>query len=204
MQLDFRLLLTDKIDYVTYDSMFTEDYLKALLWECMFIEAHYMHKFTKSKVKRNHEEVEEGDYKNYHRISNVFWFTYLQEEHLEYVPNILKFKQWAQSLKEAINKQMPQGFEVAEIEEQYLFYEEGGKFETHLDTNCHPFVDCIIGTVDQYPRIMTYLIYLNPEWQESDGGTLSIFKSWPFGDLQETIEPHLGKAMFFRSDKLFH
>lgn len=48
-------------------------------------------------------------------------------------------------MRAAINKQLPLGFEVAEIEEQYLHYDKGGKFEVHRDTLCNPLVDCKLG-----------------------------------------------------------
>jgi len=82
-------------------------------------------------------------------------------------------------LRASINKYLPKGFEVAEIEEQYLRYEQGGKFEAHKDTLCNPLVDCKIGAEGEHPRLLTYLIYLNPNWQESDGGTFVIYEKWP-------------------------
>lgn len=61
------------------------------------------------------------------------------------MPNTVRFKEWVTLLRAAINKHLPRGYEVAEIEEQYLQYTEGGKFETHLDTHCNPLKDCRLG-----------------------------------------------------------
>ena len=68
---------------------------------------------------------------------------------------------------------------MAEIEEQFLHYDQGGKFEVHRDTLCNPLVDCKIDETGMHPRILTYLIYLNPNWTETDGGTFKIYEKWP-------------------------
>jgi len=56
-----------------------------------------------------------------------------------------------------------------------LRYEEGGKFEVHRDTYCYPLEDCDTTKVSNLPRLMTYLIYLNQNYQESDGGEFVIY-----------------------------
>ena len=80
------------------------------------------------------------------------------------MPYTVQFKDWVQLLRASINKSLPKGYEVAEIEEQYLRYEQGGKFEAHKDTLCNPLVDCKIGAEGEHPRLLTYLVYLNPDW----------------------------------------
>jgi len=120
------------------------------------------------------------------------------------LPNTVRFKEWVTLLRAAINKHLPRGYEVAEIEEQYLQYTEGGKFETHLDTHCNPLKDCRLGEDGQHPRLLTYLVYLNPGWVEADGGTFVIYEGWPDQPAQEVLKPTLGKGIFFRSDKLHH
>ncbi len=120
------------------------------------------------------------------------------------MPYTVKFKEWVRLLRAGINKHLPDGWEVAEIEEQYLYYSEGGKFEPHRDTHCNPLVDCRLGEDGQHPRLLTYLIYLNPDWKESDGGTFVIYEKWPEMVVQEVLKPELGKGIFFRADKVHH
>ena len=145
-----------------------------------WVEERYGKDFIDSQIKRNSgPEVKEGDYNNYHRISKVYWLTFITEEDMKQLPYTQKFKDWVQLLRAALNKQLPPGFEVANIEEQFLHYDQGGHFEVHRDTLCNPLVDCKIDRDGEHPRIITYLIYLNPNWTESDGGTFKIYEKWP-------------------------
>ncbi len=91
----------------------------------------------------------------------------------------MRFKEWIKLLRASLDKALPEGFEVAQIEEQYLRYEEGGKFECHRDTHCNPLVDCKLGESDQHPRLLTYLVYLNDRWEPEHGGTFTIYEKWP-------------------------
>ena len=52
--------------------------------------------------------------------------------------------------------------------------------------------------------MLTYLIYLNPNWQESDGGTFVIYEKWPEKIVQEVLNPTMGKGILFRADKMHH
>lgn len=105
--------------------------------EMLWIEEHYKKDFIDSRVKRNVGNTEDGDYRNYHRVSQVYWLTFIKEEDYVHLPNLVKFKAWIKLLKASLNKQLyeaGESFEVSSIEEQYLYYENGGKFEPHLDT----------------------------------------------------------------------
>lgn len=48
------------------------------------------------------------------------------------------------------------------------------------------------------------MIYLNPNWQESDGGTFIIYEKWPEKIVQEVLTPTMGKGILFRADKMHH
>ena len=65
-------------------------------------------------------------------------------------------------------------------------------------------MDCKIGADGEHPRLLTYLIYLNPNWQESDGGTFVIYEKWPEKIVQEVLTPTMGKGILFRADKMHH
>ncbi len=61
----------------------------------------------------------------------------MREEDLIKLPNLVKFKDWIKLFRAALNKQLYEAghdYEVAEIEEQFIYYSNGGKFEAHLDT----------------------------------------------------------------------
>ena len=124
-------------DYVVYERMFSEQYLLGLLNEMKWLERHYAKDFIDSQIKRSSGTTEEGDLKNYHRVSKVYWLTFIREEDYQHMPNLVKFKEWIKLLRASINRQLFEAgeeYEVANIEEQYIWYEQGGKFEPHLDT----------------------------------------------------------------------
>lgn len=51
-------------------------------------------------------------------------------------------------------------------------------------------------------RILTTVFYLNPEWDESDGGQLVIYGDK--GEVLETVLPEAGKLVVFLSDVFVH
>jgi hypothetical protein len=52
---------------------------------------------------------------------------------------------------------------------------------------------------------LTYIIFLNPGWQESDGGNYHVYYDWwPEQELKEVVNPTLGKTVFIRADKVYH
>ena len=117
--------------------MFSDEFLNGLIEEMKWLEANYKASFIDSNLKRAYGNFAEGDYSNYHRISKVFWLTYVKESDYTHVPNLVKFKNWIKLLRASIDKMLWEtgtGFEVASIEEQFIHYDQGGKFEAHLDT----------------------------------------------------------------------
>jgi hypothetical protein len=65
-------------------------------------------------------------------------------------------------------------------------------------------VNCKIGSDHHYPRLLTYLIFLNPDWQESDGGNYHTYYNWPEMEIKEVVNPTLGKSVIVRADKVYH
>lgn len=51
-------------------------------------------------------------------------------------------------------------------------------------------------------RILTTVFYLNPDWQEQDGGQLVIYGEQ--GEVLETVLPEAGKLVVFLSDVFVH
>lgn len=71
-------------------------------------------------MKRNTGNWKEGDYANYHRVSKVYWLTFVKEQDYVHLPNLVKFKDWIKLLRASINKKLfetGEDFEVANIEE---------------------------------------------------------------------------------------
>lgn len=169
-------------DYFIYDRMFSETFLLGLTDEMKWLEEHYKNDFIDSKVHRSSGTTQEDNYATYHRVSKVYWLTFVKEHDMQYLPNLKKFKDWIVLLRASINKELHETgeeFEVASIEEQYIYYSQGGKFEAHLDTQCNAIRNCPVGKEHHYPRLLTYIIYLNPGWQKRDGGEYKTYYNWP-------------------------
>lgn len=75
------------------------------------------------------------------------------------------------------------------FEFHYALYGKGSFYQRHLD-QFH----------QDYGRKFSFLVYLNEDWQESDGGQLVLYP----GDRKITIQPTGGRAVFFKADEVEH
>mmetsp|Transcript_36757 Transcript_36757/g.80603 ORF Transcript_36757/g.80603 Transcript_36757/m.80603 type:complete len:303 (-) Transcript_36757:81-989(-) len=66
----------------------------------------------------------------------------------------------------------------------------GGCFPLHYDNVGRPS-----------KRAVSCLVYLNAQWQKGDGGELQLV---PFLRPEVTVEPLMGRAVLFRSDRILH
>ena len=76
----------------------------------------------------------------------------------------------------------------------FAIYPEGAFYKAHLDRHA--------GTTD---RLVTVILYLNPDWQAGDGGELKLWttvgeKSGEF----ELIEPRMGTLVCFMAGDFWH
>ena len=67
------------VDYMVYERFFPTKFLLDLFEECKWVEKNYARDFIDSNIKRNVGEQKDGDYKNYHRISKVYWLTFIKD-----------------------------------------------------------------------------------------------------------------------------
>jgi Rps23 Pro-64 3,4-dihydroxylase Tpa1-like proline 4-hydroxylase len=67
---------------------------------------------------------------------------------------------------------------------------EGGCFPIHSDSD--PKID---------PRIISSILYLNPEWKAGDGGELKLY---PFPNSPVVIEPKMDRLVLFSSSNILH
>lgn len=78
---------------------------------------------------------------------------------------------------------------ITDYEFHYALYEKGDFYLQHLDQfKTNP------------SRKYSIITYLNPDWQESDGGELLIHQEGK----NQKISPTAGKTIFFKSDELLH
>lgn len=92
-----------------------------------------------------------------------------------------------ETLRQELNAQLFVG--VQELEAHYAVYPPGALYQKHLDR---------FSTADE--RILSCSLYLNPNWDEANGGALRLYEGERFIDLY----PHAGTFVLFRSDAIFH
>lgn len=88
------------------------------------------------------------------------------------------------SLRDYLNRTCYLG--IKDFESHYAIYPEGTRYARHSDRfrqNAH--------------RVVSFVLYLNPEWEEADGGQLHIF---PEGREASSVLPEAGKLVCFRSE----
>ncbi|MGK2860807.1 MAG: 2OG-Fe(II) oxygenase [Chitinophagaceae bacterium] len=78
---------------------------------------------------------------------------------------------------------------ITSYEFHYTLYEKGSFYKKHLDQ-----------FRNNDSRKYSMIMYLNDEWEESDGGELCIH----YLDKLQNISPVNGKSVFFKSDELEH
>ncbi len=79
-------------------------------------------------------------------------------------------------------------------EGHFAIYPEGAFYKPHLDSHA--------GTRD---RIVTVILYLNPEWMPGDGGELKLWTSSEGRDgAFEIIEPRMGSIVCFMAGDFWH
>lgn len=95
-------------------------------------------------------------------------------------------------LRLALNQRFFLG--LFEYEGHFAIYPEGAFYKAHLDRHA--------GTID---RIVTTILYLNPNWQSGDGGELKLWTT--AGDKSGAfilIEPRMGTLVCFMAGDFWH
>jgi SM-20-related protein len=87
----------------------------------------------------------------------------------------------------ALNQQLWLGLD--EIEAHYALYPPGAGYARHRDR-----------FRDDDARVLSFVLYLNPDWQSDDGGELRLH----LADGAVDIAPRLGHAVFFLSAEIEH
>ena len=100
------------------------------------------------------------------------------------------YLEWAESLRQALNERLFLG--LFDYECHYARYAKGAAYARHLDA--------FRGAAN---RVLTTVLYLNPDWQSDDGGQLLIYD----GDVAEptlSVTPTLGTLVLFLSERFPH
>ncbi|MGI2169356.1 2OG-Fe(II) oxygenase [Shewanella sp. MF05960] len=92
-------------------------------------------------------------------------------------------------LKEGLNRRLFMG--LFDFESHYAVYEPGAFYKKH--------VDALHGSQN---RILSTVFFLNPEWQESDGGELVIYDE--LDQQLDVVNPQIGTLVLFLSERFPH
>jgi SM-20-related protein len=106
-------------------------------------------------------------------------------------PSARLYLKATEALRQAVNRELFMG--LAELEVHFAAYPAGAFYKKHLDR-----------FRDDDRRALTAIVYLNEDWDESDGGLL---RFWPdasgVGEPVEII-PRGGVLVTFLSDRFWH
>lgn len=98
--------------------------------------------------------------------------------------------QWTSNLQTYLNRRLYLG--LYSFESHFSHYGSGDFYKRHLDA-----------FKGQANRVLSLIVYLNPDWQESDGGELVIYNSEE--DIEGTrVTPALGTLVAFLSEEFPH
>ena len=154
---------------------------QALLSECM--QAWESGEFRRAAVGRGDSKVIREDIRRDH----VLWMDELSSN-----AALNDYRSRLEELRLAINRELFMG--LVDFEGHFAVYPPGAFYKAHLDRHQ--------GTQD---RVITAILYLNPDWTPEHGGRLKIWTR-P-GEREgpcEWIEPKMGTLMVFLSGDYWH
>ncbi|MBR9920351.1 MAG: 2OG-Fe(II) oxygenase [Bacteroidetes bacterium] len=79
---------------------------------------------------------------------------------------------------------------INDFEFHYAYYEQGSFYKRHLDQ-----------FKSNQGRKFSFVMYLNDDWKDTDGGNIVLYLN---AEKEESLFPHGGRVVFFKSDKLEH
>lgn len=97
---------------------------------------------------------------------------------------------WAEKLRQRLNRELFLG--LFDYECHYAHYPKGAFYKKHLDV-FRGFSN----------RMLTTILYLNPDWQSTDGGELVMYEA-DSQTVLETVMPTFGTMVLFLSEEFPH
>lgn len=162
--------------YVVLDSPLPQDLLDQLFLEFTALDREA---FKQAGVGRQQA----------HRLND-----FLRRDHVYWLdsnlPQLQGYFDWMEQLRLCINRNLFLG--LFDYECHYAYYPEGAFYKKHVDA-----------FKGQSNRRLSTVLYLNPQWQQGDGGELALYRedtSTPF----LTVSPRYGGMVVFLSEKFPH
>ena len=106
-------------------------------------------------------------------------------------PAQTRYWQRMQTLRIELNRALLLG--LAELEAHYALYPPGARYARHRDR-----------FRDDDARVLSSVLYLNPDWREDDGGALRLYLGATSQNPHLDIYPHAGTLMLFLSAEFEH
>jgi SM-20-related protein len=97
---------------------------------------------------------------------------------------------WAAALQQLLNRSLFLG--LRSFESHFAHYKPGNFYKKHLDA-----------FKGEKNRVLSLILYLNPKWQENDGGELLFQTLTPISETVSVI-PNLGTLVVFLSEDFVH
>lgn len=101
------------------------------------------------------------------------------------------FQEWADDFQQALNRHFYLGLRRSEF--HFARYEPGTGYSRHVDQH-----------QGQPHRKISLVLYLNPDWDERDGGQLCLYDPHDIHRETHRILPRFGRTVVFRSDLIPH
>ena len=126
------------------------------------------------------------------RGDQIFWLT---KESLTSSQKVIW--DFLETFKAHINQELYLG--LKDFETHVTVYPENTFYKKHIDQFQKNEI-----TLTEKTRKISFILYLNEDWNESDGGELKLFDPKEQDQVIKTILPKLGKAVFFLSEEFPH
>nr|BCX00726.1 MAG: 2OG-Fe(II) oxygenase [Bacteroidota bacterium] len=117
------------------------------------------------------------------------WIRWLDPEALS--PAQARYWAFIEALLRALNRTLYLGLHGVEM--HLAIYPPGTGYRRHLDQ-----------FRDAPHRVVTCLLYLNPDWKQEDGGRLLLWPDPNREDVYEAVLPEAGTFVCFLSDRIWH
>jgi Predicted proline hydroxylase len=164
----------------TSSEVFPLEFCQSLLQECLRLE-------NEGALKK--AAIGFGQEKSIHseiRGDSTFWLSENTEN-----PTHQNFLEALCAIREQLNRGLYLGLRREEA--HYAVYPPKTGYQKHVDNHR-----------GQGHRLITFILYLNENWQSLDGGALSIFKPENDEDLLTQVPPQMGTFVLFCSDVFPH
>lgn len=158
--------------------VFGPDFCRELAFECQSLYSNGF--FKKASIGSGNNKKTEAEI----RGDLIYWVDEKNESLLQ-----KDFLGVLMEIRKDLNRKFYLGLRSAEA--HYSVYPPEARYDKHYDNQ-----------KGRQNRIVTFVLYLNEDWQKNHGGELQMFSPTNEDEVIDNIEPHLGQFVLFDS-KIF-